>query len=46
MDLIKDLMKRVESAVGRAVLMSKLGYIQMQLGDLEGARVLMRLRGL
>lgn len=38
LDLIKDLMKRVESAVGRAVLMSKLGYIQMQLGDLEGAK--------
>nr|GEU35080.1 trafficking protein particle complex subunit 12-like [Tanacetum cinerariifolium] len=38
LELIKDLMKRDESAVGRAVLMSQLGYIQMQLGDLEGAK--------
>ncbi|GKE19019.1 hypothetical protein Tco_1426596 [Tanacetum coccineum] len=38
LELIKDLMKHDETAVGRTVLMSKLGYIQMQLGDLEGAK--------
>ncbi|GKD50521.1 trafficking protein particle complex subunit 12-like protein [Tanacetum coccineum] len=38
LELIKDLMKRDETAVGKAVLMSKLGYIQMQLGDLECAK--------
>ncbi|XP_071735717.1 uncharacterized protein [Rutidosis leptorrhynchoides] len=39
LDLIKDLIKRDSTPVARAVLMSKLGYIQMQLGDLEGAKV-------
>lgn len=38
LDLIKDLIKRDSTPVARAVLISKLGYIQMQLGDLEGAK--------
>nr|XP_043624235.1 trafficking protein particle complex subunit 12-like [Erigeron canadensis] len=38
LDLIIDLIKRDPTPVARAVLMSKLGYIQMQLGDLEGAK--------
>ncbi|GKD54085.1 trafficking protein particle complex subunit 12-like protein [Tanacetum coccineum] len=38
LDLIKDLIKReLDGTVGKAVLTSKLGYIQMQFGDLEGA---------
>ncbi|KAI3796246.1 hypothetical protein L1987_38913 [Smallanthus sonchifolius] len=39
MDLIKDLMSRDSTPVARPVLISKLGYIQMQLGDLEGAKM-------
>lgn len=39
LDLIKDLMSRELTPVSKAVLMSKLGYIKMQLGDLEGAKV-------
>lgn len=38
LDLIRVLIKRESTPVSRAVLMSKLGYIQMQLGDLEGAK--------
>lgn len=38
LDLIRDLIKRDSTPVARAVLISKLGYIQMQLGDLEGAK--------
>ncbi|KAL8227677.1 hypothetical protein R6Q57_015261 [Mikania cordata] len=38
MDLIKDLISNDSTPVARAVLISKLGYIQMQLGDLEGAK--------
>lgn len=38
LDLINDLINRDSTPVARAVLMSKLGYIQMQLGDLEGAK--------
>ncbi|KAL7607629.1 uncharacterized protein LOC111908995 [Lactuca sativa] len=38
LDLIKDLIKRDSNSTARAVLISKLGYIQMQLGDLEGAK--------
>ncbi|KAL4586500.1 hypothetical protein LXL04_011136 [Taraxacum kok-saghyz] len=42
LELIKDLIKRDSNPTARAVLMSKLGYIQMQLGDLEGAKVSFR----
>ncbi|XP_076898949.1 uncharacterized protein LOC143552683, partial [Bidens hawaiensis] len=38
LDLIKDLVNRDPTPVARAVLISKLGYIQMQLGDLDGAK--------
>ncbi|CAI9271971.1 unnamed protein product [Lactuca saligna] len=38
LDLMKDLIKRDSTPVARAILMAKLGYIQMQYGDLEGAR--------
>ncbi|KAI3497958.1 hypothetical protein L2E82_13972 [Cichorium intybus] len=38
LDLIKDLIKHDSNSISRAVLISKLGYIQMQLGDLEGAK--------
>ncbi|KAI3775795.1 hypothetical protein L1987_45549 [Smallanthus sonchifolius] len=38
LDLIKELINRESTPVARAILMSKLGYIQMQFGDLEGAR--------
>jgi len=38
LDLVKDLISRDSTPVVRAVLISKLGYIQMQLGDLEGAK--------
>ncbi|XP_076884228.1 uncharacterized protein LOC143533275 [Bidens hawaiensis] len=38
LDLIKDLVNCDPTPVARAVLISKLGYIQMQLGDLEGAK--------
>ncbi|KAK1425527.1 hypothetical protein QVD17_20880 [Tagetes erecta] len=38
LDLIKDLISRESSPVVRAVLISKLGYIHMQLGDLESAK--------
>lgn len=38
LDLIKDLIKRDSNPTARAVLLSKLGYIQMQLGDLEGTK--------
>ncbi|XP_076907763.1 uncharacterized protein LOC143564342 [Bidens hawaiensis] len=36
--LIKDLITRESAPVARAILTSKLGYIQMQFGDLEGAK--------
>ncbi|KAF5763534.1 putative tetratricopeptide-like helical domain superfamily [Helianthus annuus] len=38
LELMKDLVNRELSPVARAVLMSKLGYVQMQFGDLEGAK--------
>ncbi|KAK9051159.1 hypothetical protein SSX86_027785 [Deinandra increscens subsp. villosa] len=38
LDLIKDLISRDSTPGSRAVLISKLGYVQMQLGDLEGAK--------
>ncbi|KAL8211301.1 hypothetical protein R6Q57_005738 [Mikania cordata] len=38
LDLIKDLINRASTPAAKAVLMSKLGYIQMQFGDLEGSR--------
>ncbi|CAH1436893.1 unnamed protein product [Lactuca virosa] len=38
LDLMKDLIKRDSTPIARAILMAKLGYIQMQYGDLEGAR--------
>ncbi|KAK9073636.1 hypothetical protein SSX86_007960 [Deinandra increscens subsp. villosa] len=38
LDLINELINRESAPVPRAILMSKLGYIQMQFGDLEGAR--------
>nr|XP_043632455.1 trafficking protein particle complex subunit 12-like [Erigeron canadensis] len=43
LNLIKDLLNNYESSDdnysgGKAVLMSKLGYIQMQFGDLKGAK--------
>lgn len=39
LDLIKDLISRESNdSIARAILMTKLGYIQMQFGDLEGAK--------
>ncbi|KAK1421516.1 hypothetical protein QVD17_23919 [Tagetes erecta] len=40
LELMKELISResTDRPVARAILMSKLGYIQMQFGDLEGAR--------
>ncbi|XP_024960005.1 trafficking protein particle complex subunit 12-like [Cynara cardunculus var. scolymus] len=38
LDLIKELINHDLTPVARATLMTKLGYIQMQYGDLDGAR--------